>query len=131
MCKLKPTITFTASATESTVRLRHCGISLSVPELKDIAKSLQDFILTFPPEKQLSLIVTVVPATKTILVQDSDARVYAVRHSLRRIKVVKMLPSVIRFASLRHMVAKRPVDAVPASVLAQALKDGVKECKRK
>lgn len=131
MCKLKPTITFTASATGSNVRLRHCGISLSVPELKAIAKSLQDFILTFPPEVQDSLIVTVVPATKAILVQDSVGRVFHVKHSLRRIKVVKMLASVIRFASLRHMIAKRPFDAIPAGSLAQALKEGVKECQKK
>lgn len=131
MCKLKPTITFTASATESNVRLRHCDISLSVPELKAIAKSLQDFILTFPPEVQDSLIVTVVPATKAILVQDSVGRVFHVKHSLRRIKVVKMLASVIRFASLRHMIAKRPFDAIPAEILAQALKEGVKECQKK
>lgn len=131
MCKLKPTITFTASATESAVRLRHCGISLSVPELKAIAKSLQDFVLTFPQEVQGSLTVTVVPATKTLLVQDSLGGVFHVKHSLRRIKVVKMLASVIRFASLRHMVAKRPANKGPAGILAKALKEGVKECQKK
>lgn len=131
MCKLKPTITFTASATESNVRLRHCGISLSVPELKAIAKSLQDFILTFPQEVQGSLTVTVVPATKTLLVQDSLGGVFHVKHSLRRIKAVKMLASVIRFSSLRHMVAKRPAKKGPAEILAKALKEGVKECQKK
>lgn len=131
MCKLKPTITFTASAAESAVRLRHCGISLSVPELKAIAKSLQDFVLTFPQEVQGSLTVTVVPATKTLLVQDSLGGVFHVKHSLRRIKVVKMLASVIRFASLRHMVAKRPAKKGPAEILAKALKEGVKECQKK
>lgn len=131
MCKLKPTITFTASTTESNVRLRHCGISLSVPELKAIAKSLQDFVLTFPPEAQGSLIVSVVPSAKTITVQDFTHRVFQVRYSQRRIKVVKMLASIIRFASLRHMVAKRPADATPAKILCNALIAGVKECQKK
>lgn len=131
MCKLKPAITFTASATESNVRLRHCGISLSVPELKAIAKSLQDFVLTFPPESQLPIVVSVVPAEKAIIIHDSAGRVFHVKHSQRRIKVVKMLASVIRFASLRHMVAKRPAKIGPAECLAQALKEGVKECLKK
>ena len=131
MCKLKPAITFTASATESNVRLRHCGISLSVPELKDIAKSLQDFLLTFPQEKQLPIVLSVIPAAKSITIHDSTGQVFHVKYSLRRIKVVKMLPSVIRFISLRHMVAKRPAGSGPAVVLAQALKEGVKECKKK
>lgn len=131
MCKLKPCITFTASATESNVRLRHCGISLSVPELKDIAKSLQDFLLTFPTEKQLPIVVSVVPAAKSITIRDSAGQILHVKYSLRRVKVVKMLPSVIRFISLRHMVAKRPDKISPVEVLAKALKEGVKECKRK
>lgn len=131
MCKLKPTITFTATATESNVRLRHCGISLSVPELKAIAKSLQDFILTFPPQAQGSLIVSVVPATKTIIVQDFTNRVFHVKYYQRRIKVVKLLASVIRFASLRHMVARRLPSATPAGCLYKSLVDGVKECQKK
>lgn len=131
MCKLKPAITFTASATENNVRLRHCGISLSVPELKAIAKSLQDFVLTFPPESQLPIVVSIVPAEKSIIVHDSAGRVFHVKHSQRRIKAVKMLASVIRFASLRHMVAKRPAKIGPAECLAQALKEGVKECLKK
>lgn len=131
MCKLKPTITFTASVTESNVRLRHCGISLSVLELKAIAKSLQDFVLTFPPENQGYLIVVVSPTAKEMLIHDFTKRTFSVKYYQRRIKVVKMLASVIRFSSLRHMVAKRPANAVPASVLAQALIEGVKECKRK
>lgn len=131
MCKLKPAITFTASATESNVRLRHCGISLSVPELKAIAKSLQDFVLTFPPESQLPIVVSIVPAEKAIIVHDSAGRVFHVKHSQRRIKVVKMLASVVRFASLRHMVAKRPAQIGAAECLAQSLKEGVKECLKK
>ena len=131
MCKLKPSITFTATATENNVRLRHCGISLSVPELKAIAKSLQDFVLTFPPQAQGTVIVSVVPATKTIIVQDFTSRVFHVKYSQRRIKVVKMLASVIRFASLRHMVARRLPSATPAGILYKSLVDGVKECQKK
>lgn len=131
MCKLKPAITFTASATESNVRLRHCGISLSVPELKAIAKSLQDFVLTFPPQAQGSITVSVIPAAKSIIVRDFTNRTFNVRYYQRRIKVVKMLASVIRFASLRHMVARRLASATPAGVLYKSLVDGVKECQKK
>ena len=131
MCKLKPSITFTATATENNVRLRHCGISLSVPELKAIAKSLQDFVLTFPPQAQGPVIVSVVPATKTIIVQDFTNRVFHVKYSQRRIKVVKMLASVIRFASLRHMVARRLASATPAGILYKSLVEGIKECQKK
>ncbi len=104
---------------------------MSVPELKAIAKSLQDFVLTFPPENQGSVTVSVVPATKTIIVQDFTNRLFHVKYYQRRIKVVKMLASVIRFASLRHMVARRLASATPAGILYKSLVEGLKECQKK
>lgn len=131
MGKIKPTISFIASATESHANLHHCTVFWSEPKPENIAKSLQGFILTFPPEAQDTLIVTVVLAAGSILVQDSIGRVFHVKHHLGSLKAVKTLASAIHSASSQRSINKRAFDASPAACLVQALTQEVSKCPKK
>lgn len=131
MGKIKPTISFIASATESYANLHHCTVFWSVPKPETIAKSLQGFILTFPPEAQTPIIVTVILAAGGILIQDSIGRVFHVKHHLGSLKAAKVLASAIRSASSQHSINKRALDASPAVCLVQALKQEVSKCPKK
>lgn len=131
MGKVRPTISFVVSATESYANLHHCTIFWSVPKPETIAKSLQWFILTFPPENQIPIIVTVILAAGDILVQDSIGREFHVNHHLGSLKAVKTLASAIRSALSQRSISKRAFDASPASCLVQALEQEVKKCPKK
>ena len=131
MGKIKPTISFIASATESHANLHHCTVFWSVPKPETIAKSLQGFILTFPPEAQTPIIVTVILAADGILIQDSIGRVFHVKHYLGSLKAVKVLASAIRSASSQRSINKRAFDANPIVCLVQALKQEVSRCPKK
>lgn len=131
MGKIKPTISFIASATESHASLHHCTVFWAKPTLENIALSLRGFILTFPPEAQTPIIVTVILAADGILIQDSIGRVFHVKHHFGSLKAVKVLASAIRSASLQRSINKRPFDASPAACLVQALKQEVSKCPKK
>lgn len=131
MGKIKPTISFIASATESYANLHHCTVFWAKPTLESIALSLRGFILTFPPEAQDTIIVTVILAAGGILVQDSIGRVFHVKHHLGSLKAVKVLASAIRSASLQRSINKRAFDANPLVCLVQALKQEVSKCPKK
>ena len=131
MGKIKPTISFIASATESHANLHHCTVLWSEPKPESIALSLRGFILTFPPEAQDTLIVTVILAADGILIQDSIGRVFHVKHHLGSLKAVKVLASAIRSASSQRSINKRAFDANPIACLVQALKQEVNKCPKK
>lgn len=131
MGKVRPTISFVASATESYANLHHCTVFWSEPKPETIAKSLQGFILTFPPETQTPIIVTVILAAGGILVQDSIGRAFHVKHHLGSLKAVKTLASAIRSASSQRSISKRSFDASPAFCLVQALEQEVSKCPKK
>ena len=131
MGKIKPTISFIASATESHASLHHCTVFWSGATLESIALSLRGFILTFPPEAQDTIIVTVILAAGDILVQDSIGREFHVKHHLGSLKAVKALASAIRSASLQRSINKRAFDANPVVCLVQALKQEVSKCPKK
>lgn len=131
MGKVRPTISFVASATESYANLHHCTVFWSEPKPETIAKSLRGFILTFPPEAQDTLIVTVILAADGILIQDSIGRVFHVKHPLGSLKAVKVLASAIRSASSQRSINKRAFDANPIACLVQALKQEVNKCPKK
>lgn len=131
MGKIKPTISFIASATESHANLHHCTIFWSVPKPDTIAKSLQGFVLTFPPETQDTIIVTVILAAGDIVVRDSIGRVFHVKHHLGSLEAVKALASAIRSASLQRSINKRAFDANPIVCLVQALRQEVIKCLKK
>lgn len=131
MGKVRPTISFVASATESYANLHHCTIFWSVPKPETIAKSLQGFILTFPPETQTPIIVTIILAAGGILVQDSIGRAFHVKHRLGSLETVKTLASAIRSASSQRSISKRAFDASPAFCLIQALEQEVNKCPKK
>lgn len=131
MGKIKPTISFIASATESHASLHHCTVFWSGSTLESIALSLRGFILTFPPETQTPITVTVILAADGILIQDSIGRVFHVKHHLGSLKAVKVLASAIRSASSQRSINKRAFDANPVSCLVQALKQEVNKCPKK
>lgn len=131
MGKIKPTISFAASATESYANLHHCTVFWSEPKPETIAKSLQGFVLTFPPEAQDTIIVTVILAAGDIIIQDSIGRVFHVKHHLGSLKAVKVLASAIRSASLQRSINKRAFDTNPVACLVQALKQEVSKCPKK
>ena len=131
MGKIKPTISFIASATESHASLHHCTVFWSGSTLESIALSLRGFILTFPPEAQDTIIVTVILAAGDIIVQDSIGRVFHVKHHLGSLKAVKALASAIRSASLQRSINKRAFDANPIVCLVQALRQEVIKCLKK
>lgn len=131
MGKIKPTISFIASATESYASLHHCSVFWAGTTLESIALSLRGFILTFPPEAQGTLIVTVVLAAGSIIVQDSIGRVFHVKHHLGSLEAVKALASAIRSASLQRSINKRAFDANPLGCLVQALRQEVIKCLKK